>query len=179
MPDASITAASAAKRNSIVALWGASGVIAICAFAVWRLSRYTIDALELPLSGLQWALLVANVAFMAWSEGYRGFQLKFSPRAAARALYLYRTPTGWRTKVLAPLFCFGYFGAARRVRIVTWSVTAGIVVLVLLVHQLNQPWRGIIDAGVVVGLSWGIVSLVVCYFRAFSSGQYPASPEVE
>lgn len=174
-----MTAASAATRNPVIAMWGASGVIAICAFAIWRLSRYTIDALEMPLNGVQWMLLVANVLFMAWSEGYKGFQLKFSPRAAARALYLYRTPVGWQTRLFAPLFCFGYFGAVRRVRIVTWSLTAGIVVLVLLVHQLDQPWRGIIDAGVVVGLSWGIVSLLICYIRAFGSGQYPAPPEVE
>jgi len=32
--------------------------------------------------------------------------------------------------------------------------TAAIVVLVLLVHRLEQPWRGIVDAGVVTGLTW-------------------------
>lgn len=179
MSDTSLTAESTATRNPVTAAWGAAGVVGICAFAIWRLSRYTLEALDLQFTALQWALLVVNIVFMAWSEGYRGFQLKFSPRAAARALYLYRTPTSRWVKVLAPLFCFGYFRATRRVRIVTWSVTAGIVVLVLLIHRLDQPWRGIIDAGVVVGLSWGVVSLLVSYLKAFGSGEYPASPEVE
>lgn len=174
----SITVGSAATRNTVAAVWGASGVVAICMFAIWRLAQYTFQAFEMPFTALQWVALVANIVFMAWSEGYRGFQLKFSPRAAARALHLYRVPTRWWTRLLAPLFCFGYFQASRRVLIVTWSLTLGIVVLVLLIHQLDQPWRGIIDAGVVVGLTWGVVSLVANYIKAFGSGAYPAPPEV-
>jgi len=169
---------AAVARNSIAAAWGAVGVIGICLFAVWRLARYTLEAFEMPFTTLQWAVLVANVVFMAWSEGYRGFQHRFSPRAAARALYLYRVPTSWWTRLLAPVFCFGYFRASRRVLTVTWSLTIGIVILVLLVHRLDQPWRGIIDAGVVVGLTWGVVSLIVYDIRAFRTGEYPAPPEV-
>jgi len=173
-----MTVGSAATRNIVTAAWGAIGVIGICLFAIWRLAQYTLEAFEMPFTTLQWTAIVANVVFMAWSEGYRGFQQKFSPRAAARALYLYRTPTRWWTRLLAPLFCFGYFQASRRVVIATWSVTTGIVMLVLVVHQLDQPWRGIIDAGVVVGLTWGVVSLLACYIKAFGTGEYPSPPEV-
>jgi len=173
-----MTDASASARNTVTAVWGAFGVVAICVFAIWRLARYTLEAFEMPLTTLHWAALIVNVVFMAWSEGYRGFQLKFSPRAAARALYLYRMPTRWWARLLAPLFCFGYFQASRRVMIVTWSVTTGIVILVLLIHRLDQPWRGIIDAGVVVGLTWGVVSLLAYYMKALSTGEYPAPPEV-
>ncbi len=169
---------STVARNRLAAFWGAAGVVGICAFAIWRLTPYMIEALDHELSLLQWIALVANVLFMAWSEGYRGFQEKFSPRAAARALYLYRTATPWPTKVLAPLFCFGYFQATRRAMLVAWVGTSGIIILVLLVNQLDQPWRGIIDAGVVVGLTWGVISLVASYIRVFSTGEYQASPEL-
>ena len=33
------------------------------------------------------------------------------------------------------------------------------VIIVVVVHQFPQPWRGIVDAGVVVGLGWGVVCL--------------------
>ena len=169
---------STVARNSLAAFWGAAGVVGICAFAIWRLTPNALAALDHELSPLQWFALIANVLFMAWSEGYRGFQQKFSPRAAARALYLYRTAMPWPTKALAPLFCFGYFQATRRAMLVAWIGTIGIVILVLLVNQLNQPWRGIIDAGVVVGLTWGVISLVASYIRVFTTGEYQASPEL-
>ncbi len=175
---APVTAGWLVGRNPFTAAWGALGVVAICAFAIWRLAQQTLEAFEYTLTALQWAVLVGNVAFMAWTEGYRGFQRRFSPRAAARALYLYRTPTPVWTRALAPLFCFGYFRATRSVLVVTWSVTAFIVVLVLLIHQLEQPWRGVIDAGVVVGLTWGVVSLCACYAKAFGPGEYPVSPDI-
>lgn len=180
MPNATtpVTADSANARNAVAAAWGAAGVAGICAFAVWRLSPIAAEALRMPLTTLHWAVLVANVAFMAWSEGYRGFQQKFAPRAAARVLYVYLTPLPFRTRLLAPLFCFGYFEASRRTRLIAWIGTAGIVVLVVIVQQLPQPWRGIIDAGVVVGLSWGVVSLFVNYLKAFRAGDYPVSPDV-
>ncbi len=52
-----------------------------------------------------------------------------------------------------------------------------IIVLILLVHRLDQPLRGIIDAGVVVGLSWGIVSLLHCAWLA-ARGRLDTDPDV-
>jgi hypothetical protein len=154
------------------------GVMAIVLYAIVRLAAHVIGALAVGLDVLQWLALMVNVVFLAWSEGYRGFQLKFSPRVAARALYLWRTPTPLITRLVAPLFCIGYFDASRRTKTVAWAGTTGIVILVLLVHRLDQPWRGIVDAGVVVGLSWGLTSLVVMAVATFRVGEYLVSPEV-
>jgi hypothetical protein len=49
---------------------------------------------------------------------------------------------------------------------------------VLLINLLGQPWRGIIDSGVVVGLSWGLASLLWAAWLTFSQGRYLAEPEV-
>jgi hypothetical protein len=117
------------------------------------------------------------VVFMAFAEGYRGFQQRFSPRVAARARYLRNNPRTLHV-VLAPLFCMGFFHATRRRKITSFSVTFGIVVLVVLVRLLSQPWRGIIDWGVVVGLFWGLVSLAAFSARAFKREELPCSPEV-
>ncbi len=35
-----------------------------------------------------------------------------------------------------------------------------------LVRALAQPWRGIVDAGVVVGLTWGCVAILVFWARS-------------
>ncbi|MBT8442828.1 MAG: hypothetical protein KJO76_10620 [Gammaproteobacteria bacterium] len=173
-----IAAETGYARNGFAAVWGAAGGVAICAFAVWRLAPIAAEAFETRLTVLQWAVLLGNALFMAWSEGYRGFQKKFAPRVAARALYLYRSAEPLWVRILAPLFCFGYFRAARRTRLIAWWATFGIVILVVLVNQLQQPWRGIIDAGVVVGLTWGIAALLANYAKSYLTGDYPASPEV-
>jgi hypothetical protein len=140
--------------------------------ALWRLSPIAAEAVRMDLAVHQWIVLVVWVAVMGWSEGYRGFQQMFSPRVVARAIALARDPQPLRV-VFAPVFCMGLFGATRKRKIVARSLTAGIVGLVLLVRMLAQPWRGIIDAGVVFGLAWGAVAIVV--FAVAALGGRPPS----
>ena len=61
---------------------------------------------------------------------------------------------------------------------VVWIGTTAIVGLVLLVQGFSQPWRGIADAGVVVGLTWGLLSFVLLVWKTFASGTFFRSPEV-
>jgi hypothetical protein len=144
---------------------------------MYRLTPPAVDARSYDFLWHHWFSLVFVVFFMAYFEGYRAFQQAFSPRVAARARYLI-THRNTLHAVLAPLFCMAYFHAPRRRRIASISVTAGIVVLVVLVRYLAQPWRGIIDGGVVVGLSWGVVSLSVFGYQALTAERFPYSPEV-
>ena len=80
--------------------------------------------------------------------------------------------------VAAPLFCMGFFHAQRRRLIISHSLTLGIIVLILLIKLLPQPWRGIVDAGVVVGLAWGLVALLIFAVQGLRSADYDYSPEV-
>ena len=159
------------------ALWGVSGVLLLLGGAVYRLTPLAIDAFSYDWTWRHWFLLALMTFFMAYAEGYRAFQQGFSPRVAARARYL-RDHPNFVHALLAPLFCMAYFHAPRRRRITSISVTAGIVILVVLVRLLPQPWRGIIDGSVVVGLTWGLVSLMVFGFQALTDGQFSYSPEV-
>ena len=105
---------------------------------------------------VRWALVG-----LAYAEGYRGFQKRFSPRVVARAAWLARTrQPAWRI-VAAPLLTMGLIHASPRRLIATWLLVAAIVGLILLVSLLDQPWRGAVDAGVVVGLSWGSATLLL------------------
>lgn len=163
--------------RTAAALWGIAGIAVVLVYAIVRLSGYALEAIAGGLSVFEWSLLVVNVLFMAYAEGYRGFQQRFAPRVAARALHLIAHPTVLRL-LLAPLFCAGYFGATARLMRLVWIGTGLIVLLVIGVHQLGQPWRGILDAGVVVGLSWGCIVLLGAGVRSLRTGQQPVPAEV-
>ncbi len=163
--------------RSAGALWGLSGVALLLGSAVYRLWPLAFEALKGPLLWHHWIVLVPVLIFMAYAEGYRAFQLGFSPRVAARARYL-REHGRPLDLALAPLFCMAYFHASKRRQTVSLSVTAGIIVLIVLVRLLPQPWRGIIDGGVVVGLVWGLISLVIFGSQALTAGAFAYSPEM-
>jgi len=159
------------------AFWGLAGVALLLGSAIYRLTPLAIDAFTYDWSWYHWLSFALMLFFMAYAEGYRAFQLGFSPRVAARARHLRDHPNALHA-ILAPLFCMAYFHAPKRRQIVSISVTAGIIVLVVLVRLLEQPWRGIIDGSVVVGLAWGLVSLIVFGYQAITVEHFSYSPEV-
>ena len=158
-------------------VWGLGGVIALLAVAVVRLSVIAVDAFQYPFDFWQWTLLIVHTAFMAHSEGYKGFQKSYAPRVVARARYLIDAPTPARI-ALAPLFCMGYFHTTRRRLLSTYVLTVLIVVLIVVYHGLAQPWRGLLDVGVVVGLTWGLVSIIAFSVQAFGQSRFDFSPEL-
>jgi hypothetical protein len=172
-----MTINEAAVLGYLGAVWGLLGVSVLLGSAIWRLSPYVFELADLPMTTLQWVLLAANVVFMAHSEGYKGFQKAFSPRVAARTRYLRDHPQLLRT-LLAPLFCMGFFHATKKRMIVSYVLTLAIVGLIVLVRMLEQPWRGIVDAGVVVGLSWGLLAYWIFAAQALTSPEYAVDPEV-
>ncbi|MEE9523255.1 MAG: hypothetical protein V3V59_00725 [Thermodesulfovibrionales bacterium] len=163
--------------GTIGAIWGLAGVYLLLGSAVYRLWVLAFIGLSYDLQWYHWVSLVLIIIFMAYAEGYRGFQQGFSPRVAARAKYLKDRPNLMHS-LLAPFFCMGYFHASRKRKIVSISLTIGIIGLILMVGHVPQPWRGIIDVGVVIGLAWGIISLVIFTVQAFTSKEFKYSPEV-
>ena len=159
------------------AVWGIVGVSLLIVGAVYRLGSVAIDAFAYPLDWRHWVFLVVFLVFMTVSEGYQGFQRGFSPRVAARARYLARHPNLVRA-LFAPLFCMGFFHATRRRQVTSILVTTGIVVAVVLVRQLAQPWRGIVDLGVVAGLVWGLVALGIFSYLAFTTEAFGQPTDV-
>lgn len=158
-------------------LWGIGGVALIIGSAVYRLSPIVADALSYNLLWYHKLSLIIIVLFMAYAEGFKAFQQGFSPRVVARSRYLSSNPRLFYV-LLAPFFCMGFFHATKRRRITSVSVTIGIIVLVVLVRLLPQPWRGIIDSGVIVGLVWGIASLLAYGVIAFRSDNFDFPPDI-
>jgi hypothetical protein len=165
------------RGNLGVALWGSLGFVALLGQATYRLFPYAREVVETGMTTGQWALMVGYALFMAYSEGYKGFHKQASPRVVERSFYLARNPTLMGV-VLAPFFAMGLFGATRKRLIVGWAIVLMIVGLIILVRMLSQPWRGIVDAGVVLGLAMGATSTLYFLIRALA-GQLPGvDPEV-
>ena len=156
----------------LAVLWGLLGTLGILGESIVRLAGHVLAAVETGLSARQWALLLGWALVLMVVEGYRGFQRSFSPRVVARAWHLGRHP-GLLTGLLAPLYCMGLVHASRRRLVGSWLVLASIVGLVLIIRTLEQPARGIVDAGVVAGLAWGLVATVIFTARALR-GEVPA-----
>jgi len=150
----------------IGAIWGVSGFFFLLSYAIIKLLGMFIESLNHPWSLLQWVSLVMMVIFMAYSEGYKGFQKSYAPRFAARALYLSRMGRGIEL-FLAPLFCMNFFNAPKRRLIVSYCLCIGVTLLVILFSYIPHPWRGILDAGVVVGLTWGLISTGFFCIKSF------------
>ena len=133
--------------------------------------------LQGEVAPLHLMLYAASIVFNGYAEGYRAFQRQFSPRVVARGLWLARNPR-WPLVLVAPLFCMGHIHATRRRVILAWGVTSGLVVLIVAVRMLPQPWRGIVDAGVVVGLGWGVLAILVYLVRGLSGAPMPVPTDV-
>lgn len=162
--------------GAIGAVWGILGLSLIFGRGLICLYPYAQELCGTSFEWFHWIALAASLVFMGYAEGYKGFHLKFSPRAAARALYLKNNPTFARV-LFAPLFCMGFFHATRKRKIVAYSLTAMIILLIVFVRQLSQPWRGIVDAGVLLGLGWGLVSVWLFTVKAFFGKGFNVSPE--
>lgn len=142
-------------------MWGVLQVVSILANAIKRLLPIaTVPFHQNDLRLYQWLIMAAWSAWMGYAEGYRAFQQKFSPLVVSRAFSLSDNPSiaNW---VLAGPYSMGMFGADRKRMIVSWAITAGVFSLVKLVKFLPYPYRSIVDAGVVVGLSYGAASIMV------------------
>lgn len=171
------------ERSVAVQAWGCLGVCGYLGYGVAKVVPIVLDGLTAIEEWWQWGLLAACLLFFAYVEGYRGFQLGFSPRVVSRAYVVAEDAPDapfWH-KILAPAFCIGYFhGTTKRV-VTSWAVTCVIFAVVIGVKQLANPYRAIIDAGVIVGLFWGIISILVFFAQTVVSKKPidfdPALPE--
>ena len=151
-----------ARRNPrvvLVASWGLLLVTLLLMRAVVSLTPLALEPwLHRQMTGFQIALYIGWLFFNAYAEGYRAFQLKFSPRVVGRAVHLGHHPRPLHV-VLALFDCMRLYHASRRQLIARWGFVVALVALIIGVHQLSQPWRGIVDGGVVVGLAWGVAAI--------------------
>lgn len=119
---------------------------------------------------------IVTCLWFAYVEGFKGFQQKFSPLVVKRSFTLIpgKNGTKWYHFLLAPFYSMGLMHATKKRMIVSWSVTTGVAVIVAAVKKLPYPYRNIVDAGVVAGLSWGSISIILLYLKSWITGTPPA-----
>ena len=164
--------------NVLASLWGASGVAYILMKAIRRVLPIALEPFSkadgiIPLTNFQLGAYVLTCLFFAYAEGYKGFQLKFSPLVVARSFTLKPKTSPIHHLLLAPLYSMGLFHATKKRMIVSWSVTIGVATIVAAVKKMPYPWRNIVDAGVVIGLSWGTISILGGYIISLLTGIAP------
>lgn len=159
--------ASSWPRISPVAVWGIAGVVLLLFNGVRRVLPIALEPLY-DLKSLTWwhlAFYGLSVVFNTYMEGYRGFHLRVAPRVVSRAHQL-SAKSRPIDVVLAPLYCSSFYGAPKRDLIARYILFFSIVGIIVAMHYVPQPWRGIVDAGVVVGLSIGCASIAWTYVRS-------------
>ena len=115
--------------------------------------------------------------FFAYAEGYKGFHKRFSPLVVKRSFTLvFGTPQGNNPLnfLLAPLYSMGLWGATPKRLKVSWGLNLGIVAVVAAVKRLPPAPRCIVDAGVVLGLTIGSVSILYHFLSSLWTGRLPA-----
>jgi hypothetical protein len=158
----------------LVFFWGVLGVLALFGRALLRLAPMAWQPIaDGSLSAMQIGIYATWVVFNAYGEGYRAFQRSFCPRVVARAYHLAERPTLLHA-LLAPAYCLSLFHANARGLRLAWIMVAVITILVWLLRMTPQPWRGIVDGGVVVALAWGSIAMIVLLVRALVSAPAPA-----
>lgn len=155
--------------RSIGFIWGVGGILLLLSFAIVRLGGMALELSTFNLTIWQWLSMAVWFVYMVWAEGYKGFHLAFAPRVVVRASYLADNPKLLHV-LLAPLFCMGYIHATPRRRIISIALSCMIVCFVLLARMLPQPWRGIVDVGVVAGLVFGVGSIVYYLLQLKQAG---------
>ena len=147
--------------KNLLAGWGVIQVLSILANAIKRVVPIAIQPiLQRDLQPTQVVIGIIWCVYMLYTEGYKTFQQKFSPLVVKRAFGLSKNPSIMKVLFAGP-YSMGLFGATRKRMIVSWSVTLGVFAIVKIVKKLPYPWRSIVDAGVVLGLTYG--ALAMCF----------------
>jgi hypothetical protein len=169
---------TATAARGWVLLWGAGAVVLSLLDAIVRLSRVALEGVSHGmLRGPQLAFTLVWIVVIVYGEGYRAFGSVLAPRMAARLLHLARGGRPF-ARALAPLHALSLFDTPPRRMLSAWILLAGIVTVVLIVRKLPQPWRGSVDLGVVLALSWGAVAIVRECVLAWRTGRGRADPEL-
>mmetsp|Transcript_20664 Transcript_20664/g.26664 ORF Transcript_20664/g.26664 Transcript_20664/m.26664 type:complete len:276 (-) Transcript_20664:43-870(-) len=159
--------------------WGTSGVLYILAKAIKRVLPIALEPFKagaVPLSQFELGAYIVTCLWFAYVEGYKGFQQKFSPLVVKRSFTLIpgQNGTKWWHFLIAPFYSMGLVHATKKRTIISWSVTIGVTLIVAAVKRLPYPWRNIVDAGVVAGLTWGSLSILLFYLKSWITGVVPA-----
>lgn len=153
-----------AGTGHLAALWAVVGTAVLLGASSIQLGLRGAATIVAGLNGVEWlGLIVLTVAFV-YGEGIRAIQRRYLPHVFRRIERLRSAHPIHH--VLAPLYAMSLVGFPLRELIAAWAGVAGIVLAVVLVAMLPQPWRGIVDFAVASALGWATIAFVMSAPRA-------------
>lgn len=157
--------------------WGLAGVVTMLLYSVMRVIP-SWSELAAPQNGLiDYVVFSIVLLAMIYWEGYKGFHKAFAPRVVSRSKALIYQPSPVY-RILAPVFCIGLIGSPIRRKISLIVFTGVIVLLVVGVKAMPQPWRWMIDLSVAMALLVGVGSILWLSCRDWNQEGYLCDPEI-
>ena len=145
-------------RGRLAEGWALLGVGFVFLKSAIQLGVRGVVTIQAGLTTGEWVAFIVITALFVYGEGVRALQMKYMPYVLRR---IARLPEERAVnQVLAPLYALSLIGAERRVLLKAWAGTAAIVAAVIVVRQLSEPWRGIVDFAVAMALTWGLIALL-------------------
>jgi hypothetical protein len=148
-------------RNIIIGTWCTLQVVGILSMSIIRIVPIVAQLFrdQNEMNALAWSATFIWCCLMAYYEGYKGFYLKFCPVVVERSFTL-EDPVLSPSVILGGPYAMGLFKADKHRLITSWTLLFMIFWMIKLVKLLPYPYRAMVDAGVLVGISCGILSLV-------------------
>jgi hypothetical protein len=141
-------------------IWGVAGILAVIAYAVVGLAARALSIKSYDLMWYHWAALVFGTLILIYAKSYRGFLLRLAPGIALRARSIRAKPTAARV-IFAPFYCMGFFGSGVRTQVRMIFITLAMVAMIIVVRNLPEPWRAILDFGIAVALTLGFCFILM------------------
>lgn len=154
--------------------WAVGALAVLFLEAIIRLGGRGLATLASGLTVFQALVMAALTLLFAYGEGYRALHRHFVPNVLAR---LARLPPpaelSFSRWLLAPFYALGLAHVEGPALRRGWASVAAIVLAVVVVRALPEPWRGIVDASVAVALSIGLASLVSRFVASLRAADMP------
>lgn len=140
-----------------------TGFVLLIGQALFRMTPRAITILGQSLTATEWTGLALSVLFFGVLKGYVAFHRGYAPRFARRLVHVIRLRRASLSSI-APLYCMGFVHVGRGNRgawIRTVAFILAIVLMIIGVRGVGDPWREIIVAGVLVALAFGGITTVI------------------
>ena len=136
-----------------------TGVTAVFIEAIVQLARRGVVTVRNGLDPLEWIGFALLLGAFVYGEGVRALARRWVPHMLERAREL-GPGSAIVNRILAPLYAMSLIGAPRRTLARAWLGVGLIVLAVLVVRSMPEPWRGIVDAAVAAALLVGLWAIV-------------------
>lgn len=147
------------RSGRLATMWALAGSAVVLTHAAVRLGAQGLDTVRNGLGSGEWLALVVLTTAFVYGEGVLALERRFIPHLVDRSRRLAGEGSA-ALRILGPLYAFSLVGAPARALVRAWAGVAAIVLAVVTVRALPDPWRGIVDLAVAAALAWAVVALL-------------------